>query len=55
MSDFRVGITADVLKSDDTPIFGKAVLGLLDAAGIDWEYMEASPAVTRVSIAQIAS
>ncbi len=43
MSEFRVGITADVLKSDGTPIFGEAVLGLFDAAGIAWEFMEPDP------------
>lgn len=40
MSTFRVGITADVLKSDGAPIFGEPVLGLFDDAGIEWEYME---------------
>lgn len=39
MSEFRVGITADVLSSSGEPIFGREVLGLLDAAGIAWEYM----------------
>jgi D-3-phosphoglycerate dehydrogenase len=43
MSDFRVGITADVLSSDGEPIFGREVLGLLDADGIAWEYMEQAP------------
>ncbi|MEO5845099.1 MAG: hypothetical protein ABIQ33_09685, partial [Caldimonas sp.] len=40
MSEFRVGVTADVLTSSGEPIFGREVLGLLDAGGIAWEYME---------------
>ncbi len=40
MSKFRVGITADVLKSDGLPIFGEAVLGLLDDPALQWEYMD---------------
>jgi len=40
MNKFRVGITADVLKSDGVPIFGTEVLGLLDSPLIEWEYME---------------
>jgi len=52
MSGFRVGITADVLKSDGTPIFGEQVLGLFDAAGIAWEFMEASAAVTPAQVAR---
>ena len=43
MSEFRVGITADVLSSDGEPIFGREVLGLLDANGIAWEYMAQAP------------
>ena len=39
MSRFRIGITADVLKSDNLPIFGSEVLGLLDDPEISWEYM----------------
>ena len=39
MSKFRVGITADVLSSDDLPIFGKDVLSLFDDPAIEWEYM----------------
>ena len=46
MREFRIGITADVLKSDGTPIFGEAVLGLLDAAGIAWEYMAPAAVLT---------
>jgi phosphoglycerate dehydrogenase-like enzyme len=42
MSKFRVGITADVLKSDGLPIFGEEVLGLLDDPGLEWEYMDRS-------------
>ena len=40
MTAFRIGITADVLKSDGSPIFGKEALTLLDAPGIEWEYMD---------------
>ena len=43
MSTFRVGITDDVLSSDGEPIFGREVLGLLDADGISWEYMAQAP------------
>ena len=39
MSKFRVGITADVLSSDDLPIFGKDALSLFDDPAIEWEYM----------------
>ena len=39
MSEFRVGITPDVLGSNGEPIYGREVLGLLDADGIAWEYM----------------
>ena len=39
MSRYRIGITADVLKSDNLPIFGSEVLGLLDDPAIEWEYM----------------
>ncbi len=39
MHKFRVGITADVLKSDGVPIFGAQVLQLLDDPAIEWEYM----------------
>jgi len=39
MGKFRVGITADVLKSDGVPIFGTEVLGLLDSPLVEWEYM----------------
>lgn len=42
MSKFRVGITADVLKSDGLPIFGEEVLGLLDDPALEWEYMDRS-------------
>jgi phosphoglycerate dehydrogenase-like enzyme len=42
MSKFRIGITADVLKSDGVPIFGNEVLGLLDDPSLEWEYMEGS-------------
>ena len=41
MDKFRVGITADVLKSDGVPIFGTEVLGLLDDSPLlEWEYMQ---------------
>ena len=40
MAEFRVGITADVLKSDGVPIFGAEVLQLLDDPAIEWEYMQ---------------
>ena len=40
MAEFRVGITADVLKSDGVPIFGAEVLQLLDDPTIEWEYMQ---------------
>ena len=39
MGKFRVGITADVLKSDGVPIFGAAVLDVLDNPLLEWEYM----------------
>lgn len=42
MSSFRIGITADVLKSDGRPIFGDEALALLDNPQVDWEYMDAS-------------
>lgn len=40
MNKFRVGITADVLQSDGVPIFGAAVLSMLDDPAIEWEYMQ---------------
>ena len=40
MNKLRVGITADVLKSDGVPIFGAGPLGLLDSPLIEWEYMQ---------------
>lgn len=40
MTQFRIGITADVLKSDGSPIFGNAALALLDSPGVEWEYMD---------------
>ena len=52
MSKFRVGITADVLKSDGIPIFGPEVLGLFDDPAIEWEYMDKSSA--EVTLAQAA-
>ena len=52
MSEFRVGITADVLKSDGLPIFGAEVLRLFDEAGIEWEYM--NPGSGEVTPAQAA-
>ena len=52
MNIFRVGITADVLKSDGVPIFGAEVLHLLDDPAIEWEYMQ-QPSVD-ISAAQAA-
>ena len=53
MSKFRVGITADVLKSDGVPVFGHEVLGLLDDPAIEWEYMDrASEEVTPAQAAR---
>jgi len=43
MSQFRVGITGDVLDSSGEPIFGREALGLLDAGGVAWEYMAQEP------------
>jgi len=43
MSEFRVGITADVLGSGGEPIFGREVFGLFEAAGIAWEFMTHAP------------
>jgi phosphoglycerate dehydrogenase-like enzyme len=43
MSEFRVGITADVLGSNSEPIFGREVLSLLDADGVAWEFMAPEP------------
>jgi len=40
MNTFRVGITADVLQTDGTPIFGSTPLSLLDQPGIEWEIMD---------------
>ena len=40
MNKLRVGITADVLKSDGVPIFGTGPLALLDSPLIEWEYMQ---------------
>jgi phosphoglycerate dehydrogenase-like enzyme len=53
MSMFRIGITADVLKSDGSPIFGADVLRLLDVAGIEWEYMDTASSA-QVTPAQAA-
>jgi D-3-phosphoglycerate dehydrogenase len=39
---FRVGVTRDFLKPDGTCGFGDIGLGLLDAAGIPWEFLSAS-------------
>ena len=40
MKKLRVGITADVLKSDGVPIFGAGPLAQLDSPLIEWEYMQ---------------
>lgn len=42
MDSFRIGITADVLKSDGRPIFGEEALVLLDTPQVEWEYMDKS-------------
>ena len=52
MSMFRIGITADVLKSDGSPIFGAEILRLLDVPGVEWEYMDTASA--QVTPAQAA-
>ena len=39
MSAFRVGITRDTLRADGTSIFDKDALTLLDAAGLQWEFI----------------
>jgi len=36
---FRVGVTRDFLKPDGTSGFGDIGLGLLDSAGVAWEYL----------------
>jgi D-3-phosphoglycerate dehydrogenase len=36
---FRAGVTRDFLKPDGTPGFGDIGLGLLDEAGVAWEYL----------------
>ncbi|MBI1916742.1 MAG: dehydrogenase [Planctomycetes bacterium] len=36
---FRVGVTRDFLKPDGTSGFGDIGLGLLDSAGVPWEYL----------------
>jgi phosphoglycerate dehydrogenase-like enzyme len=38
-ANFRVGLTRDFLSADGTPTFGDIGLGLLDRAGIPWEYL----------------
>lgn len=43
MSQFRVGITGDVLDSGGAPIFGREALALLEAGGVEWEYMTQEP------------
>ena len=39
MSAFRVGITRDTLRADGTSIFDKQALQLLEAAGLQWEFI----------------
>ena len=36
---FRVGITRDTLRADDSPIFDPKALGLLESAGLAWEFI----------------
>ena len=36
---WRVGITRDILDSRGEPAFGRRALALLDAPGIEWEYL----------------
>ena len=47
-TNFRVGITRDILDSRGEPAFGKTALEILDRApSIDWEYLpEIVPAIT---------
>ncbi len=54
MSDkFRVGLTRDILDARGQPAFGKAALGILDAAAnLEWEYL---PKVVPEVDADIAS
>lgn len=52
MNKFRIGITADVLRSEDQPIFGREVLGLLDQPHVEWEYMENSVELTPAQAAR---
>jgi phosphoglycerate dehydrogenase-like enzyme len=42
MAIFRIGITADVLKSDGSTMFGGEPLKMLEGPGIEWEYMDAA-------------
>jgi phosphoglycerate dehydrogenase-like enzyme len=39
MSGFRVGITRDTLRADGTSIFDKEALQILEAAGLQWEFI----------------
>ena len=52
MNRFRIGITADVLKSDGRPIFGEEALALLDTPQVEWEYMD--PSSSEISAAHAA-
>jgi D-3-phosphoglycerate dehydrogenase len=45
MTNFRVGITPDVLDSNGAPIFDPDALAILDAPGIEWEYLPAEEPV----------
>ncbi len=49
---FRVGITADVLKSDGTPIFGTKVLEIFNRPDIEWEFMKPTPVIEPEQVAQ---
>jgi phosphoglycerate dehydrogenase-like enzyme len=39
LTQFRVGLTRDFLSADGTPTFGDIGLGILDRAGIPWDYL----------------
>jgi phosphoglycerate dehydrogenase-like enzyme len=39
MASFRVGVTSDILDSRGEPAFGRAPLELLNAAGLEWEWL----------------
>jgi D-3-phosphoglycerate dehydrogenase len=51
---FRVGLTRDILNSRGEPAFGRAALGILDAAeAVEWDYLQAVvPEITADHAAQ---